>query len=159
MPSPDSAKSPERPQTAPPLTHPERGSALSRIVLHLARNPGFPEGSRRHGYEIIAPLDPSGHLDPEAWKSLRRRCRVRRFWGNEPGRHGFLVHRPGGVGGATWLIDYNQDSSEDDEAAYRLDSHVLAKGQYVSIRDEDGVVHTFQVVEVEPAGGAVSPPA
>ena len=123
---------------------------LSRIILHLARSPEFPNGSARHGYEITAPLDESGHLDPEAWKVARDRCHVRRFWVAQPDRDAMLVHRPGGAGGATWLIDYDRSSELDDEAGYRLGSHVLAEGEYVSIRDEDGGLHTFRVVTVEP---------
>ena len=39
----------------------------------------------------------------------------------------------------------------DDEAGYRFGNHVFRNGEYVSIRDEDGEMHTFQVVSVEPA--------
>jgi hypothetical protein len=159
MPSPDPAKTNPQNDAGPSPNPASGGAVLSRIVLHMARNADFPEGSRQHGYEIIAPLDAGGHLDAEAWRSMRQRCRVRRFWAGEPGRHGLLVHRAGGAGGATWLIDYDQATEEDDEAAYRLGSHVLAKGEYVSIRDEHGVAHTFQVVRVEPADGTPSSPA
>jgi len=125
--------------------------AVSRVVLHLARSHEFPEGSGRHGYEIVAPLRESGNLDPDAWKNVRSRCTVRRFWGGDPDRHGILVHRAGGAEGATWLIDYDQASFADDEAGYRLGSHAFVEGEYVSIRDEDGDLHTFRVVSVCPA--------
>ena len=95
---------------------------LYRITLHLARSQPFPDGSNRHGYEIVAPLDAEGHLDPIEWKSRRRSCRVRRFWAGEPAKHGLLIHRPGGVGGATWLIDYDDSRDIDDEAVAR-DAH------------------------------------
>lgn len=123
---------------------------LSRIVLHLARSREFPNGSAQHGYEIIAPLDSSGHLDAEAWKAVRDQCRVRRFWAGAPDREAILVHRAGGAEGATWLIDYDRSSELDHEAGYRLGGHVLAEKEYVSIRDEDGDLHTFKVVSVDP---------
>jgi hypothetical protein len=123
---------------------------LYRITLHLARSPEYPDGSARHGYEIFAPLDATGHLDQVAWAQARDHCRVRRFWAGEPDRHGRLIHRSGGAGGATWLVDYDDRSSDDDETAYRLSTHVFAAGEYVSIRDQDGEVHTFAVKNVQP---------
>jgi hypothetical protein len=54
-------------------------TALKRIVLHLARSKEHPEGSSRHGYDLVAPLDAAGRLDAHAWREARARCRVRRF--------------------------------------------------------------------------------
>jgi hypothetical protein len=125
---------------------------LQRITLHLGRCAAYPEGSDRHGYEITAPLDADGHVDPLAWQEQRELCRVRRFWAGEPDRHGWLVHRAGGSGGATWVIDYDDATSEDDETAYRLDKHRFAVDEYVSIRDADSDIQTFKVVGVRPAG-------
>lgn len=122
---------------------------LTRVTVLLARNPGFPAGSARHGYEIVAPLDAEGALCPEEWHEGRARCGVRRFWGDEPDREGCLVHRAGGPGGATWTIDYDEATTEDDEVAYRLDTHRLLPGEYVTIRDHAGVPHTFRVASAE----------
>lgn len=122
---------------------------FKRIMLHLARSKEFPEGSARHGYEIIAPLNLSGRLDVEAWKAHREACQVKRFWAGEKAEIGRLVHRPGGKGGSTWVFDYDSSSTDDDEAGYRLGDHVLAPGEYVSVRDEDGDMHTFKVVSVD----------
>jgi hypothetical protein len=122
---------------------------LHRITLHLARSRQFPDGSSRHGYEIVAPLDADGRLDPAEWRSRRRSCRVRRFWAGEPARQGRLIHRPGGAGGATWLIDYNDATDADDEAGYRLGTHRFVPGEYVSVRDEDGEMHTFRIASIE----------
>lgn len=121
---------------------------LYRITLHLARGRGFPDGSSRHGYEIVAPLDAEGRLDAAAWRNRRRSCRVRRFWAGEPARQGLLIHRPGGAGGATWLIDYDDTKETDDEAGYRLGSHRFAPDEYVSIRDDEGELHTFRIVSI-----------
>ena len=117
---------------------------FKRITLHLARCKEFPEGSARHGYEIVAPLDAGGHLDAAAWKEERARCHVRRFWGDDT-EEGFLAHRRGGDGGATWRIDYDLNSTDDDEEGWRLGTHTFNLGDYVSIRDADGDLRTFQV--------------
>ncbi len=124
---------------------------LYHVTLHLARSREFPEGSSRYGYEITAPLDAQGHLDREEWARKRAYCRVRRFWANEGDRQGVLIHRQGGAGGATWMIDYNQDRPGDEEAGYRLNDHRFAQGEYVTIQDDDGKPYTFQVVSVKRA--------
>jgi hypothetical protein len=121
---------------------------LARITLHLARSREFPQGSIRHGYEIIAPLDANGHLDANLWRQERAQCRVRRFWAGEPDKRGRLIHRAGGPKGATWFLDYNLDSDEDDEAGYRLGDHAFVEGEYVSIADDDDVMHTFRITSV-----------
>lgn len=119
-------------------------SALKKIRLNLARTRDFPNGSNRHGYEFAAPLDAEGRIDAEAWKQMRENCRVRRFWGDEEWDLGHVVHRPGG----SWAFRYDIDGDEDDEAGYRLGDHVFRPGEYVSIRDDDGAMHTFTVVTV-----------
>lgn len=125
--------------------------ALRRIRLHLARSKEFPEGSARHGYEFLAPLDGEGRIDAEAWKDQRAACTVTRFWANEAPEHGRLVHRAGGVGGSSWVFDYEEDASDDDETGYRFGDHAFVPGEYVSLRDEDGDMHTFTVFSVVPA--------
>ncbi len=124
---------------------------LKRIRLNLARSKEFPLGSERHGYEFVAPLGADGYIDSELWQKHRDRCRVRRFWGNEE-EIGRLVHKSGGREHARWVFDYDETADDDDEAGYRFASHAFRPGEYVSIRDEDGELHTFQVVSVEPAG-------
>jgi hypothetical protein len=123
---------------------------LYRITLHLGRSKEFPHGSAQHGYEIIAPLDETGLLDQDEWAEKRSYCRVRRFWARDLDRQGVLVHRPGGAGGATWMIDYDQDRPGDEEAGYRLNQHRFAVGEYVTLQDEDEKPHTFEVVAVRP---------
>lgn len=117
---------------------------LSRIRLELARNPDFPEGSAAHGYNIIAPLDPDGKLDQRAWKKFRQTCRVQRFWKGEEDKIGRLSHKPGGI----WFVDYDPKTDTDDEPGFRFGSHVFRSGEYVSIRENDGVLRTFRVVSV-----------
>lgn len=126
-------------------------SRLSKVRLTLARTTEFPEGSARHGYEFVAPLDGAGRIDPAGWHDHKALCVVHRFWGDEPPTVGHLVHRAGGTKGATWIFDYDGSSESDDEAGYRFQDHVFAPGEYVSLRDEDGDMHTFKVASVSAA--------
>jgi hypothetical protein len=123
---------------------------LNRILLTLARSREFPDGSPRHGYDFIAPLDPDGHIDPILWKKYRNYCRVRRFWGDEEDEVGRLVHKPGGAERARWVFDYNPDEDDDDEAGYKFGDRAFLPGEYVSISGQDGKLHTFLVVTVNP---------
>jgi hypothetical protein len=124
---------------------------LKRIRLNLARSKEFPQGSTKHGYEFGAPLDANGHIDVELWRKHREHCRVRRFWEGQDDEIGFVVHKPGGPEHARWLFDYNPRRADDDESGYRFGAHVFRTGEYVSIRNEDGEMHTFVVASVEPA--------
>ncbi|MES2712760.1 MAG: hypothetical protein V4653_14360 [Pseudomonadota bacterium] len=121
---------------------------LRRVTLHLARSAGFPNGSDMHGYEILMPLDEQGHLDPAILHGRPHRCRVHRFWAGEPDRIAWLSHRPGGVGGAHWVIDYDERRADDDEDGYRFDTHAFIPGEYVTIR-HGREEHTFRVAAVE----------
>ena len=125
--------------------------AFKRIRLNLARSKEYPQGSSRHAYEFVAPLDGKGHIDPKLWQQHRDHCRVRRIWEGKPDEIGRLVHRPGGPEHGRWVFDYDETAEEDDEAGYRFAAHAFVPGEYVSIRDEDGEMHTFQVAIVQPA--------
>ena len=124
---------------------------LKRIRLNLARSKQFPQGSNRHGYEFVAPLDANGHIDAGLWQKYREHCRVRRFWEGEDDEIGRLVHKPGGPEHGRWIFDYDETAEDDDEAGYRFGIHPFRPGEYVSIRDESGEMHTYQVVSVQPA--------
>ena len=125
--------------------------ALKRIRLELARSKEFPSGSATRGYEFVAPLSANGHIDPKLWQEHRTHCRVRRFWDGEEEQVGRLVHKPGGSEHARWVFDYEPEASDDDESGYRFGAHAFVPGEYVSIRSEDGELHTFQVTSVESA--------
>ena len=124
---------------------------FKRIRLNLARSKEFPNGSTRRGYEFVAPLDGAGHIDAKLWHSHRDHCRVRRFWDDEDEQIGLLVHKPGGAEHARWVFDYDASRTDDDESGYRFGSHAFAPGEYVSISEDDGVLHTFKVISVEAA--------
>jgi hypothetical protein len=123
---------------------------LNRILLNLARSKDFPNGSPRHGYDFIAPLDGEGHIDLILWKKYRDYCRVRRFWAGEQDEVGRLVHKPGGAEHARWVFDYNFGEDDGDEAGYRFGVHAFLPGEYVSISGLDGKLHTFRVISVDP---------
>jgi hypothetical protein len=124
---------------------------FKRIRLNLARSKEFPQGSAKHGYEFVAPLDAKGHIDMEQWRKDKQHCRVRRFWAGEDDEIGQLVHRPGGPEHGLWVFDYNPERADDDESGYRFGAHAFTQGEYVSIRNGDGETHTFQVASVTPA--------
>src|SRR5262249_32433592 len=100
---------------------------FKRIKLNLARSKEFPNGSFRHGYEFVAPLDSTGHIDLKLWRQHRDHCRVRRFWDDEEEQVGLLVHKPGGAEHARWVFDYDSSSSDDDESGYRFASMLLRR--------------------------------
>ncbi len=114
---------------------------LRRVRLELARDHDHPSGSRGHGYDFIAPLDDDGHLNAAEWRKERSRCRVKRFWAGQPDEIGHLVHKPGGV----WAFDYNPKAKDDDEPGFKFDRHRFVPGEYVSIKEHDGVQRTFIV--------------
>jgi hypothetical protein len=117
---------------------------LSNIRLELARDQEFPEGSRSRGYQLIAPLDPLGRLDQVAWKKMRDKCRVKRFWAGQPDEIGHFIHKRGGV----WAFDYDPKSEADDEAGFKLDKHIFKPGEYISFQERDGVMRAFRIVSV-----------
>jgi hypothetical protein len=115
------------------------------IRLELGRMAGAPQGNPLHAYEMVAPLDARGHLDPEEWRTEKHRCAVRRFRPGEPERRGSLRHS-----GRAWLFDYIPNRTDDNETLFRADRHLIEKGLYVSVTEEDGVQRPFKIVEVAP---------
>ena len=123
---------------------------LQRITLHLARSSEFRGGSVERGYEIVAPVDATGHLDSKEWRKLRTQCRVRRFWPDESDRLGMLLHHAGGASIATWRIHYDGQAQECEEKGVHLDTHRFAEGEYLSLRDEHGHLNTFKIARMRP---------
>jgi hypothetical protein len=116
---------------------------FKRIRLELARTQDFPEGSRHHGYEFVAPLDENGYLDADEWRRNRKKCTVYRFWEGDDDEHGFLVH----TRNRSWAFSYSP-GEEDDEPIFRFEAHPFREGEYVSITEHDGVTRPFKVVFV-----------
>lgn len=121
---------------------------LKLIRLNLARDPDFPRGSEKHGYEIVAPLTDSGKIDAQEWRKQRKHCRVRRFWEGEEDELGHLVHTRGG----SWAFHYDlsENNVADNEVGYHFADHAFIPGEYVSVREADGEMRTFRVVTVQP---------
>lgn len=135
-------KRPTSPSSSPDGT----GSSINTIVLQLALNPGADEAAmhRAQGYVITAPLDSSGRLNLSGLTS--RRWPARRFGDPGDGEIGWLTHR-----GAAWFIDYDDATTTDDEAIYRLSEHRFVIGEYLTITSGAGKPLTYRVVSAEPA--------
>lgn len=113
------------------------------VRLLLAREKGHPGGEREQGYDLLVPLDHSGHLDAAEWKAHQSSCRVRKFGTGEGDRIGRLRRKPGGQ----WYFDYTE-GDRDDEMGFHLGEERFVTGEYVSI-GRDGAMHTYQVARVE----------
>lgn len=114
-----------------------------KVRLELARTDEFPEGSGDRGYELVAPVDASGHLDEAAWRANRKRCVVRRFWAGAADEKGELIHTRTG-----WAFSY-APGEDDNEPLFRLDTHVIKQGDYISIREHEGETLPFRIVRMQ----------
>ena len=117
---------------------------MKRIRLELARDKEHPSGDSEHGYEFAAPLTDDGHLDASEWRKEKERCRVKRFAPGEQSQLGLLMHGPGG----SWYFDYDKSRTSDDEPGFKFSTHTFNPGDYVSVREHDGVLRTFRVARV-----------
>jgi hypothetical protein len=116
--------------------------SIRHIHMELAREKGHPEGQRDEGYDILAPLDDDGRLDPAEWKAHAAACRVRRFSGGKTDRIGLLRRKPGG----SWFFDY-EEGETDDELGFRFNEERFVPGEYVSLTNA-GETHTYRIVSV-----------
>jgi len=114
---------------------------IRQVRLELARCHDFPEGSRDHGYELSLPLTRDGHLDREDWRKHRENAGFRRFWAAEEER-GQLRHGRHG-----WLLTFGP-GTDAEEVIFRGDEHRFAAGEYISIKERDGVTRVFRVASV-----------
>ncbi len=117
--------------------------ALYRLILRLARNPGYPEGDRSQGYVIVAPLDADDRLDVDEWRQHRNACTIVRFApGLDRDADGWLTHRAD-----HWMFHYDEASEGADEPVFRLSQHRLALGDYVTVQDSDDQERVYRVDE------------
>jgi hypothetical protein len=123
---------------------PKMPENLRLIRLRLAREKGHPEGDPQHGYDILAPLSEDGRIDAAACHDHHGVTRVRRFRPAEEDAIGRLVHGPGGA----WLIAYEGQPVAHIERGFHFRDERFTPGEYVSIREDDGQMHTFRVWEV-----------
>ncbi|HET6374655.1 MAG TPA: hypothetical protein VFF88_01265 [Methylocella sp.] len=120
-------------------------SSFRRVRLELARERGHPEGDRRSGYTLVVPLDAEGRIDAALWQKYHEFCRVVRFRRDAADEVGHLVRKPGGA----WAFRYDIKGEDEDETGYHFSSERFAPGEYVSVREADGL-HPFRVISVEP---------
>ena len=102
------------------------------IRLELARTADFPNGSAARSYVMRLPLGGDGLIDEQEYRHHPELATVRRFWPNEPDRHGFLLRTADG-----WALSY-QPGEEDDEILFRLDAHSIKPGSYLTLTEPDG---------------------
>lgn len=121
-------------------------NGFRRFRLELAREPNFPAGNPRDGYEFAGPLAPDGRIDAETWRKHRHHSHVRRFRDDSEQRLGLVARKPGGP----WFFDYEPRNDADDEVGFRFGEEVFVPGEYVSVRNDDDEVHVYRVVTVEP---------
>jgi hypothetical protein len=126
---------------------------LKRIRMELARSRAFPSGSTKHGYEFVLPLGGDAKLDKATYDKAPQISTVHRFWGGDDDETGQLVHRRG-----RWLFSFRGEN-EDDEPIHRFEGHVFKEGEYISVREPDGEMHTFKIVLVRDAPGLATRPS
>ncbi|HXQ54135.1 MAG TPA: hypothetical protein VN802_23775 [Stellaceae bacterium] len=120
----------------------------SRVRLELARSHDYPEGSTRHGYVLVLPLDGAGRIDEAARHKAPQLCTLHRFWEGEGDSVGQVVR----TGQGRWAFSYHA-GREDDEPVPHLSDHVFRAGEYLAVRESGGAEHAFRIVAVEPAPG------
>jgi hypothetical protein len=121
-------------------------ATLYRIELELAREPGHPEGDPDHTYRLHLPLTDDWHIDQSCYHDMPDWSRVVRKRPGEDAVGGRILRGPGG----RWLFDYSDASTLDDEVGFRLSGERFVTGEYVSIREDDGKMHVFRIVSVQP---------
>jgi hypothetical protein len=114
---------------------------MRNVRLELARCTEFPEGSSTHGNELRLPLARNGKLDRDELHKQRGESGFRRFWG-EADEHGDIKH-----GHRGWLLSF-APGTEEDEVIFNGDEHCFIAGEYVSIKERDGMTRTFHVARV-----------
>ena len=112
-------------------------ATMKRIALTLARSKDFPNGSSQIGYDFIAPLDSNGHIDLPAWKKHRRRIQ-------RPAFFCWCTRRAAPSMGGGCLTTMSRVTTTT-RLAFCSDT---MPGEYVSIRDAKGTMHTFMVKSV-----------
>jgi len=126
-----------------------RNTSLPRefryIRLERARDHDHPEGDSKTTYILIAPLDAESRIDAEAWRQHKDACRVVRKRPDGEDNLGHLVHGPGG----SWRFHYDVAGNTSDESGYHFGGEKFEPGEYLSVREADGV-NLYRVVSVLP---------
>lgn len=128
---------------------PKPGVKLRQVRLEHAPGKGETGAPPAEAYEFSAPIDDQGRLCAASWKHDRHLCFVHKIEAGDIVQRGLLVHSPGGPGGGTWRFDYELGSG-DEESGFRFDDHTFVAGEYVTVRDTAGALHTYRVTSVKP---------
>lgn len=120
------------------------------IRLELARTHDFPEGSTARQYILTLPLDDGDRIDAAAIEAEPARATVRRIWGGESDRHGYVIPTARG-----WALSYAV-GEDDDEPIFHLETHRIRAGEYLTVTENDGEVQPFRIAECEAAQTAGS---
>ena len=132
-----------------PAFAPLRNTSLPRefryIRIERARDHDHPEGDSKTAYIMIAPLDAESRIDAEAWREHKEACRVVRKRPDGGDNLGHLVHGPGG----SWRFHYDVARNAPDETGHHFGGEKFEPGEYLSIREADGV-NVYRVVSVLP---------
>lgn len=132
-----------------PAFAPLRNTALPRtfrcIRLERARDHDHPEGDSKTAYLLIAPLDQNAQIDALTWREHKEACRVVRKRPDGEDSLGHLVHGPGG----SWRLHYDVARNTPDESGYHFGGEKFEPGQYLSIREADGL-NLYRVASVLP---------
>lgn len=132
-----------------PAFAPLRNTSLPRafryIRLERARDHNHPEGDSKTAYIMIAPLDADSRIDVDIWREHKEACRIARKRPVGEDNLGHLVHGPGG----SWRFHYDVARTTPDESGYHFADERFEPGEYMSIREADGV-NSYRVVSVLP---------
>ena len=121
---------------------------MAVVTLVLAGGPGFPEGSPERRYEITVALTPGGHLDPQAWFADPDPWPARRSWPGSPSRDGDVQYDADTESWSVRLSPDPGDSADTPLHAQIRNAAQLRPGEYVTIREPDGVEYSYRVVAV-----------
>jgi len=119
-------------------------STMSLIRLELARELTDMAEAQSHAYDLHLPLSDAGRIDVAEWRRDPMRCQVVRTRPGEAATRSRILF----VNGGTWALDFPNHNSRDDEVGFRLSSDMFLEGEYVSIREDDGRMHLFRIMQV-----------
>ncbi|MBK1660353.1 hypothetical protein [Paracraurococcus ruber] len=117
---------------------------MPKVTLVVANGPGFPSGSPDRRYEIEVALTPGGHLDVQARQDASSPWPARRIWPGAPSQEGDILYD---TDTESWAIRLGAAGESPPQA---MISHAgqLRPGEYVTIREPDGVEYSYRVVGI-----------
>jgi hypothetical protein len=105
------------------------------IRLELGRTPAFPNGSAARSYVMRLPLGADGQIDEQEYRHHPEYATVRRFWPNEPDRHGHLLRTAEG-----WALSY-----APEDAPLSLEAAMIRSGSHMTLTEPGGLRLPFEV--------------